>query len=94
MTILEDLFYGNIVPCERNYKDKNKADKLLNLICRNENELIATFTNKQKEIFERFKDCANELSCLTEREAFSAGFIMATRIMMEVTQELEKIENI
>ena len=43
-------------------------------------------TDKQKETFEKFKDCTNELSSITEGEAFSAGFILATRLMAEVMQ--------
>ena len=32
--------------------------------------------------------------CITEREAFSSGFILATRIMVEVMQGLEEVEDI
>lgn len=48
---------------------------------------------KQKDTFEKFKDCTSELSCITECEAFSSGFILATRIMAEVMQGLEEAEN-
>lgn len=48
---------------------------------------------KQKETFEKFKDCTSELSCITECEAFSLGFVLATRIMAEVMQGLEEAEN-
>jgi hypothetical protein len=41
----------------------------------------------------KFKDCTSELSCITECEAFSSGFILATRIMAEVMQGLEEAEN-
>ena len=49
--------------------------------------------NETKETFEKFKDCTSELSCITECEAFSSGFILATRIMEEVMQGLEEAEN-
>lgn len=39
------------------------------------------------------EDCTSELSCITECEAFSSGFILATRIMAEVMQGLEEAEN-
>ena len=61
---------------------------------KNEEELNSGLTEKQKETFEKFKDCTSELSCITEREAFSAGFILATRIMAEVMQGLEQVEDI
>lgn len=94
MTTLEDLYYGNISPHERYIKRGTRMDKLVKLICKNEEELNSTLTEKQKETFEKFKDCQNELSCITEREAFGSGFILATRIMVEVMQGLEEVEDI
>ena len=94
MTTLEDLYYGNISPHERYIKRGTRVDKLVKLICKNEEELNSTLTEKQKETFEKFKDCTSELSCITEREAFSSGFILATRIMVEVMQGLEEVEDI
>ena len=94
MTTLEDLYYGNISPHERYIKCGTRVDKLVKLICKNEEELNAGLTEKQKETFEKFKDCTSELACITEREAFSSGFILATRIMVEVMQGLEEVEDI
>ena len=94
MTTLEDLYYGNISPHERYIKRGTRVDKLVKLICKNEEELNAGLTEKQKETFEKFKDCTSELSCITEREAFSSGFILATRIMVEGMQGLEEVDDI
>ena len=73
MTTLEDLYYGNISPHERYIKRGTRVDKLVKLICKNEDELTAGLTEKQKETFEKFKACQDELSGLTEREAFTDG---------------------
>ena len=94
MTTLEDLYYGNISPHERYIKRGTKMDKLVKLICRNEEDLNSSLTEKQKETFEKFKDCQNEISCITEREAFRSGFILATRIMVEVMEGMEEVEDI
>ena len=94
MTTLEDLYYGNISPHERYIKRGTRVDKLVKLVCKNEEELNLGLTEKQKETFEKFKDCTSELSCITEWEAFSSGFILATRIMVEVMQGLEEVEDI
>ena len=72
MTTLEDLYYGNISPHERYIKRGSRVDQLFKLICKNEEELNAGLTEKQKETFEKFKDCTSELSCITEREAFNS----------------------
>ncbi len=94
MTTLENLYFGNIDPHERFIKDGTRVDELVKLIARNEDELNSTLTEKQKETFEKIKDCTNELSCITEAKAFSAGYILATRIMVEVMSGMETIENI
>ena len=94
MKTLEDLYYGNISSHERYIKRGTRVDKLVKLMCKNEEELNAELTEKQKETFEKFKDCTGELSCITEREAFSSGFILATRMMAEVMEGLEAVEDI
>lgn len=93
MTTLEDLYYGNIHPCEREVVRGSPTDKLLRLLCKNEESLTATLTEQQKETFLKFKNCQNELLCLGEREAFRAGFVLATRIMVEVMDGLETVED-
>ena len=94
MTTLEDLYYGNISPHERYIKRGSKVDQLVKLICKNEETLCETLTEQQKETLDKLKDCQNELSGLTERDAFSDGFILAVRIMVEVMEGLEVVEDI
>ena len=94
MTTLEDLYYGNISPHERYIKQGTRVDKLVKLICKNEEELNSGLTEKQKETFEKFKDCQSEICDLTARRAFADGFILATRIMVEVMEGMETVEEI
>ena len=94
MTTLEDLYYGNISPHERYIKKGTRVDKLVKLICKNEAELNAGLTEQQKETFEKFKDCQSEICDLTARQAFTDGFILATRIMVEVMDGMETMEEI
>ena len=94
MTTLEDLYYGNISPWERDIKRGSRMDKLVKLICKNEEGFMSTLTEQQKETFERFKDCQSEICDLTARRAFTDGFILATRIMVEVMGGMETVEEI
>lgn len=94
MTTLEDLYYGNISPHERYIKRGSRMDETVKLLCKNEDNLVATLTEQQKETFEKFKDCQRELCDLTARQAFTDGFILATRIMVEVMEGLETVEEI
>ena len=84
MNILEDLYYGNVSPCDRDGRRGSKVDKLQTLVCQYEVELNQTLTDKQKEILEKFKDAYSELYCCFERDMFAQGFVIATKIMIEV----------
>ena len=92
MTTLEDLYYGNISPWERDIKRGSRMDKLVKLICKNEDGLMSTLTEHQKETFGKFKECQSELCDITARQAFTDGFILATRIMVEVMDGMETLE--
>ena len=94
MTTLEDLYYGNISPCECDIKHGSRMDKLVKLICKNEERFMSTLTEQQKETFDKFKECQSELCDLTARQAFTDGFILATRIMVEVMDGMETVEEI
>lgn len=94
MTTLEDLYFGNINPNEREMKRGSQIDRLVKLMCKNEDALGTTLTEQQKETFEKFKDAQRELSLLTERDAFRSGFILATRIMVEVMEGLQEVEDV
>ena len=94
MTTLEDLYYGNISPCERDMKRGSRMDKLVKLICKNEESLMSTLTEQQKETFDKFKECQSELCDITARQAFTDGFILGTQIMIEVMDGMETVEEI
>ena len=92
MTTLEDLYYGNISPWERDIKRGSRMDKLVKLICKNEESLMSNLTEQQKETFDKFKECQSELCDITARQAFTDGFILATRIMVEVMDGMETVD--
>jgi len=84
MTILEDLWYGNVRPTERSIQRGGRLDNLMKLLCQNEDDLMSGLSEKQKESFEKFKDCQSEITDVLETEAFISGFTIATKFMVEV----------
>ncbi len=54
MTLLEDLWYGNIDPHEAILTESKRYKHLLSLIARNRDELSETFTDKQSETIEKY----------------------------------------
>ncbi len=89
MTILEDLWYGNVRPTERSIVRGSKLDNLMKLLCQNEDDLMSGFTEKQKESFDKFKDCQSEITDHLETEAFTQGFTIAVKLMVEVMKTME-----
>ena len=82
-SILEELFYGNICP-NTDCRSKDKETKeLIGYIADHHSALNETLTDKQKEIFEKFNDCYNELTDINEREIFVYAFRLGMRIAIE-----------
>ena len=83
-SILEELFYGNICPntdCRINTKE---TKELMGYIADHHDTLLAQLNEKQKEIFEKFDDCWDELTGINEREIFVYEFKLGMRIAFEV----------
>ena len=89
MTILEDLWYGNVKPTERSIIRGSRVDNLMKLLCQNEDDLMSGLTEKQKESFDKFKDCQSEITDYLETEAFAQGFTIAVKLMVEVMKTME-----
>lgn len=83
MDTLEDLYYGNLFPHEKSAKIDDETKELLNLLNRNEEKLMATLSNGQKEIFEKYKDCNREISEICKRQSFITGFKLGAKIIIE-----------
>ena len=83
MTLLEDLWYGNIDPHEAILAGSKRYKHLLSLMARNRDELNETLTEKQSETLEKYDEAVNEMHSLAEVEAFSYGFRLGVRLMIE-----------
>lgn len=83
MNILEDLYYGNLFTHEKCAKFDDETKELLGLINRNEEKLLATLSDEQKETFEKYKDCNQEISEICERQSFITGFKLGAKIVIE-----------
>ena len=83
MTVLEDLWYGNINPNEAILQDDKRFKSLLSLMGKNRDKLSDTLTEQQKEILEKYDDTINEMHSLAEQSAFQYGFSLGVRLMIE-----------
>ncbi|MBE6540781.1 MAG: hypothetical protein E7674_08610 [Ruminococcaceae bacterium] len=84
MNIIEELWYGNISPCERDFKKGSPYSELLGYIVRHEEDLKKRMNDEEKDILEKFTECTNEMYGIAERKAFVRGFTLGARIIIEV----------
>lgn len=84
MSILEGFWYGNIEPADYDASPSKEYKELLHLISRNEDKLLATMTDTQKELFSRYTDCVREYQTMAECLLFQNSFRLGSRMMLEV----------
>ena len=84
MTVLNELWYGNISPNSDCRTATKETKELIGYIATHHDNLSNTLDEKQKDILQRFDDCWSELSEINEREIFTYAFRLGARIMLEV----------
>lgn len=82
-SILEEIWYGNIVPIESITPPAAEEAELVDLIDRNRSKLLDRLTEEEKAMFEKYEDVAQELYSLNAKQAFEYGFKLGTRIVIE-----------
>ena len=84
MTVLENLYNGNVEPTDsESLKNNVRYKEGLRLVGRLQEELAETLNEEQKELFEKYLTSANELSIAINEETFKTGYRLATQIMIE-----------
>jgi len=84
MTVLENLYNGNIEPTDsESLKNNMRYKEGLRLVGRLQEELAEMLNEEQKELFEKYLTAANELSIVINEETFKTGYRLATQIMIE-----------
>ena len=87
MTTLENLYHGNINPCESERLNNNpEYQKLLTLAGKAQEKLQASLSEEQRRLLDNYIINADELSIVINEEIFKEGFSLAMRIMIEIQQ--------
>ena len=87
MSILEEFWYRNIEPADYDASPGKEYKEMLQLISRNEDKLLATMTDTQKELFTRYADCVREYQTIAECMLFQNSFRLGARMMLAVMDE-------
>ena len=83
MNILEEFWYGNIEPADYDTSPGKEYKELLQLISRNEDKLLDTMTDSQKELFSWYTDCVREYQTMAECLLFQNSIRLGARMKLE-----------
>ena len=87
---IEELWHGNIIPQEDSRTNSPEMKELLSYMARHHEDLEKSFTDEQKETFEKFHDCWSEYASLAEEAIFAYAFKLGGRLMLETLSEQRK----
>ena len=72
MNTIQDLYYGRISPYEMSISTAPEYQKLKAL------------SDKQKELLDKLTECITDISSISERDMFIAGFRLGVKLMIDV----------
>ncbi len=87
MKIIEDLYYGRISPYEMSISTTPEYQKLKTLSDRNEDLLRELLSDEQKELLEKLIETVTDISSISERDMFMAGFRLGVKLMIDVIKD-------
>lgn len=90
-SIIDELYYGNVVPADRSIVKGGEYSDLLRLLNQNAEKLQETLTQAQNETFEKFQGCASEINDSNEVAAFTLGFKLGLRITAEAMMDSREL---
>lgn len=83
-SILADLWYGNIAPCETCGVGDAEVERLVKCMGEQEDTLLRALQEPQKELFGQYVRWSDMYACVISEKAFVEGFRLAVRLMSEI----------
>ena len=87
MSTIQDLYYGRISPYEMSISTAPEYQKLKALADRNEDLLRESLSDEQKELLEKLAESITDISSISERDMFIAGFRLGMKLMIDVMKD-------
>ncbi len=84
MTILKDLYYGNINPWERQIQNGSEYQVLQQKLSIYLEKLEPMLSNEEKQLLEQIGDIASRIGSIYETDCFEEGFRLGAKIMLEI----------
>ena len=77
--IIEELFYGNILPQESKSNVTAKLKDKLRKMSETEDKLRGMLSDEILQLFEEYVDKSNEFSCISSANSYVTGFRHGSR---------------
>ena len=87
MNTIQDLYYGRISPYEMSISTTPEYQKMKALADKNEDLLRETLSDEQKKLLEKLTECITDISSISERDMFIAGFRLGMKLMIDVMKD-------
>jgi len=85
--MLEELYFGNINPNEKQFIRNSDFDRAIQIISANEAKLTELLDGKEKNLFLQLVNAQSEINGITGVESFICGFRLGARIVIEIMSE-------
>ena len=82
--ILEDLYYGNLTPCQRAVRPGSRVQKLAQKQSDLEAKLNGSFTEEQRANFEQYLTVTADLVDANCLDCFATGFRLGAQFAHEI----------
>ena len=86
MTLIENLWYGDIAMNECGIENHDEYNKLTQLIMKQEGDLKKSLSKEQNEQYDKLRANLNGRLDLSTCDAFTVGFKLGVRMMIETTK--------
>ncbi|MBQ6183915.1 MAG: hypothetical protein IJK33_08525 [Clostridia bacterium] len=87
--ILEDLYYGNLTPCQRSVRPDSRVKELMQKQSDLESKLNESFTEEQRANFEQYLSLCADLLDANCLDCFATGFRLGARFAHEIFVETD-----
>ena len=84
---LEDFYYGNIVPCERQMVPGSELKRAVDRVTRYETQLMEQLNENEQTILAKLTRSQHDIDSISAMENFILGFRLGVKMMAECMDE-------
>ncbi len=85
--VLEDFYYGNITPSEKEMRSGSELHRAVNTATQCEDQLAEGLNEVQQALLTKLVKAQHEIDSITAVENFILGFRLGVRLMAECMDE-------